>query len=341
MLKHGGRLVEASKKYNILLDEWIDLSTGINPSHWPLPEIPTPCFTRLPDENDGLIEAAENYYKVKNVLPVAGSQAAIQLLPRIRKKSRVAVPEVGYAEHAYQWQLNGHDVVFYSENTIDQVITEVDVLILINPNNPTGQIYSRETILNWHSELTSRQGWVIVDEAFMDAEDESLSVLDLSALSGFIVLRSFGKFFGLAGIRSGFVFAKEEILELLNENLGQWAMSGVTRYITKKALLDTSWHSKTKHYLNKQSTQMNDLIIAHVQGFVAGGALFKTIMHPQAQELFEAFAKEGVLVRLLDNKKGLRFGLPDKNEWQRLDQIFQRVFSEIDHVNNEQCRKIA
>lgn len=340
MLDHGGRLNNAAKKYQIPVENWIDLSTGINPDHWPVPVIPSECFTRLPETDDGLMEAAQQYYQVDNVLAVAGSQAAIQLLPRLRNKCKVAVPEVGYAEHAYQWLTAGHDVISYKTSVIENIINDIDVLVIINPNNPTGEIYTQIQLLQWHKMLQSRQGWLIVDEAFIDCNVIN-SLVSFSQQSGLIVLRSIGKYFGLAGVRSGFVFAEQELLESMNEMLGPWALTGVSRYVTKNALLDKTWQKKTKETLNESSEKMHDLIVKYSGVYPSGSCLFKTIMHVDAEQIFDSFAQKGLLVRLLDNKKGLRFGLPKENQWHDVNSIFERVFSDYDQQEKIGTRKIA
>lgn len=328
MLQHGGRLNAFVKQYNIALENWIDLSTGINPHHWPIPELPETCFTRLPEDDDGLMQAVQQYYQTDLCLPVAGSQAAIQVLPRSRKKSTVAVPETGYAEHAWQWQSCGHDVVFYTEKNIDAVVDDVDVVVIINPNNPTAQSYSPRQLLHWHQKLQSRQGWLIIDEAFIDA-DEGNSLIAQAHQPGLIVLRSTGKFFGLAGIRSGFVFAHKVLLKKMQEMLGPWTLTGVSRYVTKAALLDTDWQQQTKQRLAISSDKLSQLINVHSGLMVNATALFVTLYHPQAERLFTMFAEKALLVRLLDNKQGIRLGLPEDNQWQQVSQIVQQVFDVI------------
>jgi len=339
-LNHGGRLNSAAQEYNIPVEDWIDLSTGINPEHWPIPELPSVCFSRLPETDDGLIGAAQQYYQADNLLPVAGSQAAIQLLPLLRGKSRVAVPEIGYAEHAYQWKKSGHELVFYQTPDIEKIINDIDVLILINPNNPTGETYTREQSLRWHQVLQSQQGWLIVDEAFIDC-NEANSLVSFSQQPGLIVLRSIGKFFGLAGVRSGFVFAEQTLLEEMNEKLGQWALSGISRYLTKKALLDTTWQQKNRVLLSRSSEMLHDLIVQKSGLTPSGTTLFKTLMHPQAEYIFELFAQQGVLIRLLDNKQGVRFGLPKKEEWLLIRSIFEQVFKRINKAEEIEKRKLA
>lgn len=326
MLDHGGNLQTAAKQYGIAVDNWIDLSTGINPNHYPIPDIPVECFSRLPENNDGLLEAAQQYYQADNLLPIAGSQAAIQLLPALRKRSKVAVPDIGYAEHAYRWHKEGHEVVFYKTGDIETIINSIDVLVLINPNNPTGECYTRNQILNWHKVLKSNGGWLIVDEAFIDCENIRSSI-DLCNREGLIVLRSVGKYFGLAGLRGGFVFSEKNLLMKLQEKLGPWAISGVSRYIIKHALLDTTWQTDNKAKIEKISSQMNS-ILYNVTGIQPVGThLYKTILHPDAENIHRLFAEQGLLVRLLDNKKGLRFGLPAVDQISNVNKIIDNVFS--------------
>ncbi|MDH5517727.1 MAG: threonine-phosphate decarboxylase CobD [Gammaproteobacteria bacterium] len=331
MLQHGGRLKAVAKEYDMALDDWIDLSTGINPYHWPIPELPTSAFTRLPEDDDGLMQAVLQYYKSDLCLPVAGSQAAIQMLPRCRKKSTVAVPETGYAEHAWQWQSAGHDVVFYNEENIDSVINNADVAIIINPNNPTAKFYSPQQLLRWYQTLQSRQGWLIIDEAFIDCEQNN-SLLGQADKPGLIVLRSVGKFFGLAGIRSGFVFADTALLEKMHKMQGPWALTGVSRLLTKMALLDTDWQDQAKQKLQTASAEFQQ-IIKECSGFAVNATqLFVTIFHPQAEQLYRMFAEHAVLVRLLDNKQGIRLGLADDTQQEQVCLVIRQVF---DAINNE------
>src|SRR5271163_3198179 len=195
MLEHGGRLREAARKFGIPVEEWVDLSTGINSCGWSVPSIPPSVWRRLPEVNDGLESAAKNYYRAEHILPVAGSQAAIQALPRLRRKSRVGLLAITYNEHSHAWQKAGHDVGYLSESDLSAGLPDVDVLVLCNPNNPTGFRLPPETLCQWSQLLASRGGWLVVDEAFVDCTPE-ISVTKKTGLFGLIVLRSLGKFFG-------------------------------------------------------------------------------------------------------------------------------------------------
>lgn len=223
MLEHGGQLRAASARYGIQLSDWLDLSTGLNPVSFAPPPIPLDAWSRLPQEQDGLEEAAAHYYGTRDLLPVAGSQAAIQSLPRLRPACRIGVLHPGYAEHAYAWRTAGHDVLPLAAATIETHLAQLDVLVLMQPNNPTGELFSHEMLLRWHALLASRGGWMIVDEAFLEASSAQ-TLIQEKMPQGLIVLRSLGKFFGLAGARVGFTAAHPGLLSALREILAPGAL---------------------------------------------------------------------------------------------------------------------
>ncbi len=330
MLEHGGHLIDAAQKYNIHLDSWIDLSTGINPNGWPIPDIPADCWQRLPESSDGLVSAARHYYQCHSILPVAGSQAAIQTLPLLRKKSRLGVLTPAYAEHGYSWKKAGHEVIELTAGTIEAHLSQLDVLILINPNNPTGQRFSKEQLLRWHSLLTQHNGWLIIDEAFIDTTPEhSLSSHPVS--HGLIILRSVGKFFGLAGIRCGFVIAPETLLHSLNEKLGPWAISHPSRYIATAALMDTTWQQQTQAELIKQANRLALLLTNQGLKPESQTDLFHWVKTPYAKQIHQHFAQHGILTRLFSQPCSLRFGLP-KNKQQEL--YLQEILLKMPEMND-------
>lgn len=198
MLEHGGRLRAAAQQYGIPLNEWLDLSTGLAPWPFEFPAVPANVWQRLPEAEDGLACVAAERYGAAQALPVAGAQAAIQLLPQLRSAgSRVGIAAPCYAEHAHAWQRAGHPLLELSDGEIEAVLDRLDVLLLVNPNNPTGRVFKPAQLLAWHARLAARGGWLVVDEAFIDATPE-LSLAAYSHTPGLIVLRSFGKFYGLA-----------------------------------------------------------------------------------------------------------------------------------------------
>ncbi|MGZ4958972.1 MAG: threonine-phosphate decarboxylase CobD [Methylomonas sp.] len=321
MLEHGGRLRQAASQYGIPLSGWLDLSTGINPNGWPVPAIPAECWQRLPEDDDELLPAARSYYQNESLLAVAGSQAAIQTLPLLRPVSRVGVLHPAYAEHAAGWRKAGHQLQVLDADTIDARLDELDVLILINPNNPTGKLWNRQKLLGWQERLAARGGWLVVDEAFMDGSAEH-SLSPMPVRKGLIVLRSIGKFFGLAGIRCGFVIAEQTLLKRLAERLGPWPISHPGRFVAAKALADRQWQEKTAEALAGQGRRLAQTLSESGWPPAGGCHLFQWLKSEKAKELHEQLARQGILTRLFDDPASLRFGLPkDEVNWQRLAQV--------------------
>lgn len=356
-LAHGGRLRAAAHDFRIPLQHWLDLSTGINPQGWPVPPLPAEVWRRLPEDDDGLAMASLAYFGGQRVLPLAGSQAAIQILPQLFGRSedgraglvnesrphpqplspegrgerraprcgdlRIGILSPCYAEHFKAWHGAGHRVELIDYTDAEQAVERVDVLLLSNPNNPTGRLLPPATLLAWHARLAARGGLLVVDEAFIDATPEA-SVLAAASEPGLIVLRSLGKFWGLAGIRCGFVAAENAILDQLAERLGPWTVSGPARWVAQRALADRAWREATAPALHAASERLATLLAAHGLPSPSGCALFRWVPTPLAHELFIAFAQRAVLTREHDG--GLRIGLPgSEEEWAKLASVLAEV----------------
>jgi len=319
MLEHGGRLLKASREFNIPLEKWIDLSTGINPCGWPTPTLPQSIWQRLPEDEDDLLSAAREYYRADNVLPISGSQAAIQTLPKLRKKSTVGMLALTYNEHRHAWKKGGHDVILLAEEQLRLRLPNLDVLVLCNPNNPTGYRVESDTLLKWTAQLASIGGWLVVDEAFIDSTPE-FSVSSNSGQPGLIVLRSLGKFFGLAGARVGFVLAWQELLDELHNELGPWTISSPSRWLATRALQDNQWQTKNRQELKEKKSKLVNVLEKHQLKTHGNSDLYTWIQHHNASTIAHHLAKQAILVRYFDNPASLRFGLPASEETNaRLD----------------------
>lgn len=331
MLEHGGRLHAAAQKYGIAESEWLDLSTGINPVGYPVPALPPEAWRRLPDGDDALRVAAARYYGSESVLPVAGTQAAIQALPRLRARSRVAVLSPTYGEHAYAWRHGGHAVSELAADEIEPALGQLDVVVLANPNNPTGLCFARDTLARWRARLADRGGWLAVDEAFMDATPEA-SLVPQATLPGLIVLRSLGKFFGLAGARVGFVFSSADLRLALEKELGPWAVSGPAQQLATQALADTAWQETARARLTIAGARLARLLDECGLAPAGGTALFQWVRTPHAATLHEQLARHGILVRVFSEPESLRFGLPGtQTQWERLAHVLREVLTDAAH----------
>lgn len=325
MLEHGGRLLRAAQMYGMAPDAWLDLSTGISPFAWPVPPIPASAWQRLPEDDDGLVEAACAYYGAKHLLPVAGSQAAIQALPVLRQVSRVGVIAPGYNEHAHAWRRAGHIVEALPGSVLLAEASRFDVIVLIHPNNPTGDRFERAALLACHASLAARGGWLLIDEAFMDATPDD-SLCHEAHRDGLIALRSVGKFFGLAGARAGFVAAHPRLLERLHEQFGPWTLNGPARHVLMHALADREWQSAARDRLHAASSGLATVLSHHGLLPTAGSAFFQWWQDARAEAVHVALARQGILTRQFDSPASLRFGLPaDESALQRLDRALSTL----------------
>lgn len=325
MLEHGGRLLRAARRQGIPAAQWLDLSTGVSPWPWPVPALPAAAWHRLPEEEDGLAAAARTYYQAPHLLPVAGSQAAIQALPLLRPRSRVGVIAPGYNEHAHAWRRAGHEVFNAGAAALVAEAARFDVLVLIHPNNPGGERFDADALYALHAGLAARGGWLVVDEAFIDATPAH-SLCPASGVEGLVVLRSIGKFFGMAGARAGFVCAWPALLDALRERLGPWTLSGPTRWAVTQALCDRAWQQAARPRLHAAAQRLDALLRTHGLAPTAGTAFFQWCRHPRAAEWHDALQRHAILTRLFDAPASLRFGLPpDEAAFARLDAALRAV----------------
>ena len=324
MLEHGGRLRAAARQYGAGgesgLADWLDLSTGINPRAYPVPVIDPECWRRLPEDDDGLDAVAAAYYGSDRLLALPGSQAAIQCLPTLFRPVVVACLTPIYEEHPQAWERAGHKLRRLQHAPVVRALAAATpIIVLCNPNNPTGSTLTASALLDAAVQLQRRGGWLVVDEAFGDADPANC----LTALAGgpeapnLIVLRSLGKFFGLAGARVGFAFGAREKLDPLRERIGPWPLSGPARAVARLALADTDWQAQTRADLIAAAARLAALLAP--LGEVTSTALFATVATPQVLPLFEHLARQAILTRYFPAHGLLRFGLPGAEaEWQRL-----------------------
>lgn len=315
---HGGALDRAIARFGGAERDWIDLSTGINPWPYPVPAIRPEAWTRLPDERalGDLAAAARAFYGAPSEAAVTmapGSQALIQLLPRLLPPTRVAVVGPTYAEHARCWALAGHDV--HEVDEIDHEVDEIDastapVLVLVNPNNPDGRFWTPAHLSVLAERQAARGGLVVVDEAFAELVPAA-SLVPQAGMPGLVVLRSFGKFFGLAGLRLGFAFGPADLIGRLNAAFGPWAVAGPALEIGATALRDQAWAMATRGRLAAGARAL-DAILSPAGLDPAGGTdLYRLVRVNDAARLADRLGSRHILVRrFADRPEWLRFGLP-------------------------------
>lgn len=320
-IAHGGDISGLRAAY---AGEWIDLSTGINPFAWPVPALPPDAWTRLPGHDDmaALLQAARQAYgapEAAGMVAAPGTQALIQVLPFLFPTSRIAILGPTYAEHAYVWRQAGHEV-----QEIDGVpgsLQGIDILLAVNPNNPDGRGLGLPLLRRWHDELNARGGWLILDEAFADVVPD-VSFSSEAGKPGLLILRSFGKFFGLAGLRLGFLLGPPEMTGTVRMAQGPWAVSGPALKIGAAALLDSGWQVWMREELRTRARRFDQMMRDRDIHVLGGTSLFRLAKIPDAAGFAAALRGQGIHVRLFDYEpQWMRFGLPaDEAEfWRRFD----------------------
>lgn len=338
---HGGAIDAAAEKYGIATPDWLDLSTGINPTAWPITMSDAIHWQRLPlaRELDALKQAAADYYGISHanqLVCAPGTQALIQTIPFwFADQSRTATAHIigpTYAEHALGWKRAGfktETVTTTPENRVSSM-TDIlqssggrdDIVILVNPNNPDGGLIDRTAMIGL-AELAQKHGkWLVIDEAFMDCSPEYSICAECHKFERVIVLRSFGKFFGLAGLRLGCAVMPPEPAADLTDRIGPWAVAGPALIIAQAAFKDRTWQTAMRHQLSINARRL-DTLIASLTDLerVGGTTLFRLYHGRNAAKLAHHLGAQGILVRLFeDHADHIRFGLPGaEKDWIRLE----------------------
>lgn len=320
-IQHGGGISAAAERHGGRPEDWLDLSTGINPCPAALPPIDPAAWHRLPDRSrlDAARRAAMRYYRSENSLPlpVPGTQAAIQLLPRLVPPGRrVAILSPTYGEYARVLRAASHGVDAIA--ALNEVRAEHGLVVVVNPNNPDGRLHPQAELLQLHARLARSGGALLVDEAFGDMEPEASLAAHAGRLEGLVIFRSFGKFFGLAGLRLGFVIGEERLLAGFAERLGPWAVSGPALTLATELMAGDC--TPIRQRIAERKAALDSVLQRSGLTVIGGTALFSLVSHPRAGEIFHALCQRHVLVRPFDYEPTwLRFGLtPDAMADQRL-----------------------
>ncbi|MEM1236152.1 MAG: threonine-phosphate decarboxylase [Pseudomonadota bacterium] len=311
--EHGGGLDAAMARYGGERADWLDLSTGINPEPYPIGDIPAHAWSALPDSAGftRLTEAARRFWNVPDgaqILPAAGASALIAKLPALGGTSGVYIPQPTYNEHAAAFEAHGLDV--------DPDDQHRDTHVYVHPNNPDGQL--------WPAEAMGIRRLTVIDESFCDVTPDRTHIA-LAKEPGVVILKSFGKFWGLAGLRLGFAIAAPETLTprggpALSDALGPWAVSGPALEIGRRALEDHAWADATRTRLAQDATRLDALFEAQGARLRGGTTLFRLYEVADAEAAKDALSKEHILIRSFSYAKTwIRIGLPPQSGWSQLE----------------------
>ncbi len=319
--EHGGDLSAARRGFPFAPEPWLDLSTGISPYAYPVGDVPAEAWTRLPDPAAlrALESATSKLYRAGDaaaIVAAPGTQAIIGWLPHLAphlspgvpRARRVGILGFTYSEHARAWRASGAEVAIVDELA---ALVDKDVAIVVNPNNPDGRLVAAQDLLALAGALRAHGGLLIVDEAFMDFLGPRASVIPDMPTKGVVALRSFGKAYGLPGLRLGFAIAPDALAARLRAALGRWPVSGAAIAIGSKALADPDWLSATGQKLASDAAALDEILAAAGFAHVGGSPLFRLAARHDAAARYEALAGAGILVRRFDARPSwLRFGIP-------------------------------
>lgn len=310
---HGGDISVADAYFGAPMDGWLDLSTGINPTPYLDLVLSPAALSDLPTASSlvALLNAARASYGVADeasLCAAPGTQALLQILSTtVDPKGPVAVLSPTYSEHAHLWRVNGYPVMEVDD--LDSV-GNAAVVVVVNPNNPDGRLYDVTRLEALRSKLAASGGLLVLDEAFADVAPE-ISMAPRAGQEGLLILRSFGKFFGLAGIRLGFAVGNESLIDILAARLGPWAVSGPAIEIGARALCDTDWIDQTRFALASARSRLDTILISSGLEIIGGTDLYRLTRARDTKAHYEQLGRAGILVRRFDEQPDwLRFGLP-------------------------------
>jgi len=321
MREHGGNLDLAQQRFGGRAEDWIDLSTGINRLPYPVGEVSARAWSALPSraEIEALHRAAQHTYRTSAaIVAIGGAQAAIQLLPQLGAPGRARILAPTYNEYAGVLSTAGWDV---QEASDLDALAGADVAIVVNPNNPDGRCFAPKDLLT----LLPRVGRLVVDESFADAVPQ-LSLAPEANRQGLLILRSFGKFYGLAGLRLGFAIGNAADIATLATMAGPWPVSGAAIAVGRRALRDDAWAEATSARLALDSARLDAMAEAQGWRLVGGASLFRLYETPDALSAQEKLARGQIWSRIFTQQPTwLRLGLPGgESEWARLGKILAR-----------------
>jgi cobalamin biosynthetic protein CobC len=318
-IAHGGSLAEAHRRFPDARHPFIDLSTGINPHPYPMPPLPADVFARLPEPAalralESIAAAAYGVPDASMVVAAPGSQILISLLPRLLPQTDIGVLGPTYAEHAASWAGQGARV---HHGTELQQFAHLPAAVLCNPNNPDGRRIDPASI----AALAKGMALLVVDEAFADFEPQPISTAAFLGMPELVVLRSFGKAYGLAGLRLGFALAAPQKAAAIRAALGPWAVSGVAIAVASRALADMGWRNDMIRRLDADVLRLDRSLQESGLPAAVGTRLFRLVDCEDAPHRFEALGRAGVFVRrFADRPTLLRFGIPAEAHWARVEQ---------------------
>jgi len=301
---HGGAIDAAIRQFGGARKDWLDLSTGINPHPYPVPEFRDHDWAALPDSGafDALCDAARTFWGIPgdlSILAAPGASSLIARLPALWPSATVRIDTPTYNEHEAAFRAHGWNIG----------ARHPAARVVVHPNNPTGELWDG----------TDRAPVTIIDESFCDTCPDQSHVAATS--DDTIILKSFGKFWGLAGLRLGFAIGPGALLDRLTDLIGPWAVSGPALATGTTALRDHAWAQKTRARLSQDAQRLDEMARAAGLSCAGGSDLFRLYDTDDAHALQQKLASHAIWTRVFPySERWIRLGLPGgARDWSRLE----------------------
>ena len=303
---HGGSLAQARDRFPGAPEPFLDLSTGINPTAYPAPDA---RLDRLPEPADlaALEAAAAAAYTLPphtHCIAGPGTGLLMTLVALLSAAPDVAIVGPTYAGTARAWSAAAVRIHHVSDLDAAEA-TGAHAVVVTRPNNPDGQVADAARLRAVRCRL------LVVDEAFADLEPCRHDLAPNTADPGLILLRSFGKTYGLPGVRLAFALGADPLLPRLRAALGPWPVSSHALAAGLAALPDTAWRAGQRDSLARSAGRLDALLARSGLRVEGGTTLFRLALHPRAAGLWSDLGGAGILVRRFpDHPERLRFGIP-------------------------------
>jgi len=354
---HGGNVYKIAREKNIPVEKIIDFSANINPLG--LSDIGN---RRLKDAWRGLLhypdpdyvalkEALASFHECKTEQVFLGNGAIdviFFLMDSLRPQSAlILAPTFVEYERALKavesrvtpFYLKEEDGFQLNVETYLEEAMQHDCLILCNPNNPTGQLLAKKSMLDILTFAKAHDKKLVIDEAFMDFTDEEElnSCIDqLSAYDNLFILRSITKFFAVPGLRLGYLLTSNRAFrEIYINKKAPWCVNHFAQEYTIGALEDRAYIEKSKAYIISEREYLYKMLkdIKDVFPYQSHGnyIFFKYDGQKNLKELLE---NEGILIRSCSNYRGLeacyfRVAVKTEGENRKLLASIKRLTNEI------------
>jgi threonine-phosphate decarboxylase len=351
---HGGNIYAASRDLRCQPASMLDFSASINPlgmapgavqvvqaslelaTHYPDPD----CYE--------LKQALGRFHGIdpECVCIGNGSTELIFLLPKTLALRRALIPGPTFSEYAAAMRAVGGEVSMLLAPPeeefrirLSQVAAalqrSLDCVWLCNPNNPTGQLWTKAQVLELWKKARRVGASLIVDEAFIDYCEADSVVSEATSRAGLLVLRSFTKFYGMPGLRVGYLVAEPTVIRRIEAMRLPWSVNNLAQVAAIASLNETSYAVRSRQLIIEERPRLAAALAG--QGWVPcpSSANFLLVRLPsflKSAAVAAATRRQGVLIRDCESFEGMgqqwiRVAVRTAAEHERLVQALKNALA--------------